>query len=445
MTKLRVFEAFSGYGSQSLALEYLGIPHEVVAISEVDKYAIQGYEALHGKANNLGDISKINVEDIPEHDLFTYSFPCQDISIAGRGLSLEEGSGTRSSLLWECKKVIEHCKPKYLLLENVKNLVSKKHKDHFDKWLFYLGELGYTNYWKVLNAKNYGVPQNRERVFVVRILGEHKPFEFGEEIPLTKCISDILDDEVDEKFYMNKPFHLVNKGHQAELDMKGYDCIKRTYSTDNIAPTLNANNGGNTEPKILVVANTNSSFESEKRVYGTNGIAPTLTARDYKGAKQILIPQATKKGYIEMNVPGVCDLLYPNSKTRRGRVQEGGAIAPALMTSQMLCYIDEEKATDKGHVVCEQRCDEGLRFFKDNVCGTIRTVNSGGDKRIIDVNNYRIRKLTPSECLRLMGLHESEIEKLKASGLSNTRLYKLAGNSIVVNVLESIFSQLFKE
>jgi modification methylase rho11sI len=194
-----------------------------------------------------------------------------------------------------------------------------------------------------------------------------------------------------------------------------------------------------------VVANTNSSFESEKRVYGTNGIAPTLTARDYKGAKQILIPQATKKGYIEMNVPGVCDLLYPNSKTRRGRVQEGGAIAPALMTSQMLCYIDEEKATDKGHVVCEQRCDEGLRFFKDNVCGTIRTVNSGGDKRIIDVNNYRIRKLTPSECLRLMGLHESEIEKLKASGLSNTRLYKLAGNSIVVNVLESIFSQLFKE
>ena len=115
------------------------------------------------------------------------------------------------------------------------------------------------------------------------------------------------------------------------------------------------------------------------------------------------------------------------------------------MTSQMLCYIDEEKATDKGHVVCEQRCDEGLRFFKDNVCGTIRTVNSGGDKRIIDVNNYRIRKLTPSECLRLMGLHESEIEKLKASGLSNTRLYKLAGNSIVVNVLESIFSQLFKE
>ena len=95
MTKLRVFEAFSGYGSQSLALEYLGIPHEVVAISEVDKYAIQGYEALHGKANNLGDISKINVEDIPEHDLFTYSFPCQDISIAGRGLSLEESECLR--------------------------------------------------------------------------------------------------------------------------------------------------------------------------------------------------------------------------------------------------------------------------------------------------------------------------------------------------------------
>ena len=160
--KLRVFEAFAGYGSQSIALRNIGIDYEVVAISEIDKYAIKAYESIHGKVNNLGDISKINVEDIPDHDLFTYSFPCQDISVAGKQASLEENSGTRSSLLWECKKIIEGKKPKYLLMENVKNLVSKKHKPYFDKWLEWLEEQGYSNTWKVLNAKDYGIPQNRE-------------------------------------------------------------------------------------------------------------------------------------------------------------------------------------------------------------------------------------------------------------------------------------------
>ena len=155
MKKLRVFEAFSGYGSQSIALRNIGVPYEVVAISEIDKYAIKAYEAIHEPTLNLGDISKIKVEDIPQHDLFTYSFPCQDLSVAGKQAGL--GKGTRSGLLYECEKVIEAKKPKYLLLENVKNLVGKKFKPQFDEWLDYLESLGYTNYWKVLNAKNYGV------------------------------------------------------------------------------------------------------------------------------------------------------------------------------------------------------------------------------------------------------------------------------------------------
>ena len=299
---LRVFEAFAGYGSQSIALRNLGIEYEVVAISEIDKYAIKAYEAIHGPTNNLGDISKIDPKDIPDHDLFTYSFPCQDLSVAGKQAGL--GKGTRSGLLYECEKIIEAKKPKYLLLENVKNLVGKKFKAQFDEWLDYLESLGYTNYWKVLNAKDYGVPQNRERVFVVSILGEHKPYEFADKIPLDKCIADILEDEVDEKYYINKSFHLVDKGHQAELDIKGQDCIKRAYGTDKIAPTLTTMQGGMREPKIL-------------------------------------IPQATKKGYIEMELPGVCDLSYPNSKTRRGRVQENGKVSPTLTAaSQDICYID---------------------------------------------------------------------------------------------------------
>ena len=125
MNKLRVFEAFSGYGSQSIALRNIGIPYEVVAISKIDKYAIKAYEAIHNSVNNLGDITKINVENIPEHDLFTYSFPCQDISVAGKQASLEENSGTRSSLLWECKKIIEGKKVIINQLGNVIGIVVK--------------------------------------------------------------------------------------------------------------------------------------------------------------------------------------------------------------------------------------------------------------------------------------------------------------------------------
>lgn len=366
---LRVLEAFSGYGSQSIALRNLGIEYEVVAISEIDKYAIKAYEAIHGPTNNLGDICKINPSDIPDHDLFTYSFPCQDLSVAGKQAGL--GEGTRSGLLYECEKIIEAKKPKYLLLENVKNLVGKKFKPQFDEWLQYLEELGYTNYWKVLNAKDYGVPQNRERVFVVSILGDHKPYEFADKIPLDKCIADILEDEVDEKYYLSE-----------EIQKR----FKLTNQNKNII--------GTTKPDFRTIG-------QRDLVYDKNGIMGALVATDYKQPKQILIPQATKKGYIEMDLPGVCDLSYPDSKTRRDRVQEGGKVSPTLTAaSQDICYIEP---------------------------------------------SYRIRKLTPRECFRLMGMRDDDIDKIQAAGISNTQQYKMAGNSIVVDVLEVIFKNLFME
>ena len=383
MNKIRVFEAFSGYGSQSTSLDYLGIDYEVVAISEINKYAIQGYEAIHGKVNNLGDISKIKVEDIPQHDLFTYSFPCQDISVAGKINGIIKGQ-TRSGLLYECEKVIEYCRPKYLLLENVKNLVGKKFKPQFDEWLKYLESLGYTNYWQVLNAKNYGVPQNRERVFVVSILGEHEPYEFPKPIPLNKCIADILEDQVDEKYYINKPFNLITNGHQ------------------------------------------------------------------------ISIPQATKKGYIEMDLPGVCDLSYPNSKTRRGRVQENGKVSPTLTaSSQDICYIEYNGEMVNLPCIAASRArnpenlsDRSAGMPKEqrleiNTKGTSNTITSvSKDNYAIDTD-YRVRKLTPKECFRLMGLKDNDIDKIQQTGMSDTQQYKMAGNSIVVNVLEGIFRNLF--
>lgn len=201
--KLRVFEAFSGIGSQRKALKNIGIDHEVVAISEIEPFAMQSYNLVHGRTKNLGDIATIDVKDVPDHDFFTYSFPCQDVSNAGKSLGFAKGSGTRSSLLWECQKIIAGKKPKYLMMENVGNLVGKKYIDAFNMWLDWLTEQGYTNYWDKLNALDFNVPQNRERVFVISILDDDQGFEFPEKIPLTAKLDDYLDRTVPDVYYLS--------------------------------------------------------------------------------------------------------------------------------------------------------------------------------------------------------------------------------------------------
>ena len=362
---IRVFEAFAGYGSQSIALRNLGIEHEVVAISEIDKYAIQAYESIHGPTNNLGDICKIDPKDIPQHDLFTYSFPCQDLSVAGKQAGL--GKGTRSGLLYECEKIIEHCRPKYLLLENVKNLVGKKFKADFDKWLEYLEGLGYTNYWQVLNAKNYGVPQNRERVFVISILGEHKPYEFPTPIPLDKCIADILEEQVDEKYYLSED--IQNR-------------FKITNQNKNII--------GTTKPEFRTIG-------QRDLVYDKNGIMGALVATDYKQPKQI------------------------------AEINSGGDKRVIEVERTPLKFLNRNgKKTDGDYTFCVDTC------------------HTGRIKEYYSNNSFRIRKLTPRECFRLMGMRDYDIDKIQATGISNTQQYKMAGNSIVIDVLEAIFKNLFK-
>ncbi len=244
MGKLRVFEAFSGIGSQRMALRNLGIDHEVVGISEIDKWALLSYEAIHGDCPNFGDVSKIEPRDLPDMDLFTYSFPCQDLSVAGKTAGL--GEGTRSGLLYECEKIIEAKRPKYLLLENVKNLVGKQFKGDFDKWLEYLESLGYTNYWKVMNAKDYGIPQNRERVFVVSILnGENDLFSFEQPYHIDQPFRSIQDFNFSEKLIVNKPYTIVNKGKIiAEFNDINFEQSKRIHSLDNYFQCLNARDRG---------------------------------------------------------------------------------------------------------------------------------------------------------------------------------------------------------
>lgn len=328
---LRLIELFAGIGSQTQALTNIGIAHKVVAISEIDKYAIQSYEAMHGKANNLGDIRKI--EELPDADLWTYSFPCQDISVAGKGAGIKEG--TRSGLLFEVERLLRVASekgtlPKYLLLENVKNLVSKKFKADFDKWLDFLAELGYTNYWKVLNAKDYGIPQNRERVFCVSIRGEHKPFVFPKPKELTIRLRDMIDETVDERFYLkestirsilrstfNSRRDSIRPGDGLAntllaRDWRGPQCVqvgevvggkwdkmhdisKRVYEPDGIAPTVHCQQGGNTELKIAedFVLGGLQKHQTPRM----DGISPTLTEAMGKGGGQtpIIIDTAEPK------------------------------------------------------------------------------------------------------------------------------------------------------
>lgn len=332
--KLKVFTAFSGYDSQCMALDRLGIDYELVGWSEIDKFAIQAHNAVYPQwaDRNFGDISKIDWNEVPDFDLFTYSFPCTDISNAGQQKGLEKGSGTRSSLLWECQKAIEIKRPKYCLMENVATLVSKKFKPYFLEWVQLMCGYGYFNSSKILDSKNYGTPQHRERVFMVSIKGDKEGFSWPKKAENTRELKSFFESNVNESFYQSKD--------------------KLSY---------------------LIIGEMGDVLK---------------------------IRQATKKGFIEVLPGSLFDASFPKSKTRRGRVQDGGQTSP--------------------------------------------TLTAGGESPCLyEEGSFRIRYLTPKECFRLMDVCDSDIQKIQESGLSNRQQLKMAGNSIVVEVLVQIFRKMF--
>lgn len=219
---LRVCTLCSGYDSQCYALDRIGIPYELVAWSEIDRFAIQAHNAVYPQwaDRNVGDMTVVDWSKVRDFDFLTYSTPCQSVSNAGLQHGITEGSGTRSSIIWSTRNAIIEKKPKYLMMENVKALVSKKFIGEFRKWCMELESYGYTNYCKVLNSKDYGVPQNRERIFVVSILGEHPIFHFPEPIPLEKRLKDVLEPEVDDKYVLSdkaiEGFMKHNENHEAK-------------------------------------------------------------------------------------------------------------------------------------------------------------------------------------------------------------------------------------
>lgn len=391
-TPIRLIELFAGVGSQAMALRDIGANFEHYRVVEFDKFAIASYNAIHGTEFKTTDIREVHAEDLGICDkqrftyLLTYSFPCQDLSKAGKQKGMSKGSGTRSGLLWEVERILLELKekgelPQVLLMENVPDVIGNKNYADFMEWYSALEEMGYQSYYKILNAKNYGIPQNRERCFMVSILGKYS-YQFPKGIKLKKRLKDVLEDRVDEKYYLShgiidtfveRDKNKVDDNNVkvcGDVNMGNNDMNNRVYDPEGISPTINTMQGGNKQPKIAIkevkgVVDNNRFFKQALKTFGKN------------------------------------DCVYGDSINGYNE-----------------------------------------KVDKTGVCPTVTTRPEGFKTAIIVVDkNIRIRKLTPLECWRLMGFTDEDFKKAQQVN-SNSQLYKQAGNSIVKQVLMAIFRQM---
>ena len=504
---IRLIELFAGIGSQAKALKNLGLDFQHWFVCEFDKYAIQSYNAVHNTNFTTSDVTKITAKDLNVTDtehftyLLTYSFPCQDLSNAGKGRGMEKGSGTRSGLLWEVERLLNECEelPQVLLMENVPQVHSVKNKEHFDQWIAFLESKGYSNHWQDLNAKDFGIPQSRNRCYMVSILGEHS-FEFPKPIPLDFRLGDLLEQEVDEKYYLsdaaiqgrrgssfrqyNLEKSLINgkdvhptilaryDGSPTLLDetlkkevcntviekelVTPYDIIDVSYSnsrlgelakghiktvngTDNqIANTLttSASNFGVCVPdKINVIGNYSPSGHEASRIVHPDGLAPTVK-ENHGTVTATVVPQC---------IGGVGEKKSNGGRQyyQQDRIYDDG-IAISVTTAFNPYY-----ATQEPKIIREEPLErEGWHrnatevLSTEGLCRTLSTQSNNLLTKIKEPQSLRIRKLTPKECWRLMGFDDEDVEKA-AKVCSNSQLYKQAGNSIVVDVLMAIFKELF--
>ena len=303
---IRLIELFAGYGSQAMALKKIGAKFEHYRVVEFDKYAIASYNAVHGTNFPTMDITKVHAEDLNICDtaaftyLLTYSFPCTDLSVAGKQAGMSKGSGTRSGLLWEVERILTEIRdsngelPQILFMENVPQVHSQDNMPDFRKWLDFLESLGYVNYWQDLNAKNYGVAQNRERCFMFSFLGEYN-YKFPNPIPLKKKLKDYLEENVEEKYYINneKAQKLIqtlidngtlpdkipkSRAEQSRLALTE-QFVNREEEKLQTASRQDMTQESATCGQMETVLLKDQGATLDKQIY----IATTLRARDYKG------------------------------------------------------------------------------------------------------------------------------------------------------------------
>lgn len=425
MGKLKILELFGGIGACSKALERLGIDFEIADYVEIDKYAVKSFNAMHNTNFEPQDICEWD-KDI-EVDLIMHGSPCQDFSLAGKQAGGDKNSGTRSSLMYETIRIVEKLKPKYVIWENVKNLLSKKHRHNFDAYLETMEQLGYTNYYQVLNAKDYGIPQNRERVFTVSILGDEK-YEFPKKRKLEKMPLDFIEKDVDTKY------NLTDKNiklYQREFGSKGKEL--NLYEPI-LTLTASMGTGGGNIPYFTFPP------KQELKLKLKDMLEDEVDEKYYLSDKMLNCFMSDGTG------------KYPRRERflqniNRSNQDIGNSITTRAGGRPTDNFIKIKEATKQGYKeACEGdgvNISSRMKYQRGNVQKeSIQTLTtSGGNDRGVVLNNLRIRKLTPKECWRLMGFDDEDYERA-AKVNSNTQLYKQAGNSIVVNVLEAILKEL---
>lgn len=528
---MKFLDLFAGIGGFRLGLERAG--HECVGYVEWDKYARKSYEAIHNTEGEWTreDITQVSDEewlDLKDKvDIITGGFPCQTFSIAGNRKGFDD---TRGTMFFEIARAAKVIKPKILFLENVKGLVSHDKGKTLDTIVTILSEIGYRVDFEILNSKHFGVPQNRERIFIIavredlvenekwlvykdNVIGKGKKrieklegvktfnFNYPGNNEVTVRLKDVLESNVDAKFYLSEEqtsklvFNMENKEKDSDqikilAHRNGYRRNTQVFDQNGLTETLDTGTGGGRghytmdEPKITVVGNTSRTGYRSLDVYDTNGLVSTIQARDYKGAKQILeepmigasrgrnpnnpsdrrtgspteqrleinqdgvsntlttvqkdnyvveglpIREATKQGYSVANDGDSVNLQYPTSKTRRGRV--GNQIANTIQAGE----------TNQGVVEGGLYTQDSISHFRGVMPDLSRTLKAyKHDAAYCD--GFRIRKLTPLECFRLQAFPDSAFEAAEQVN-SNSQLYKQAGNSVTVNVIEAIANR-FKE
>lgn len=544
--KMKFIDICSGIGGFRSALEKHG--HECVAFAEIDKFAKQSYKAIYDTENEeeLDDITSVTDEHFRLYrgqvDIITGGFPCQAFSIAGNRRGFED---TRGTIFFHIARAIKEIQPSYVLLENVKGLLSHDKGRTYGTIVQALDELGYFIEWGLFNSKYWGVPQNRERVYILvtrkDVWKEPKLFNLvKQQTSVDTRLVDILEKDVDESYYLSEEKTrklTLNEDLSGRLNHYDYRDVDSVHSVNRVSPTLNTMQGGDRQPKVAIPVLTPNRLNKRQngRRFKENGEPMfTLTSQDRHG---IAIKEATKKGYAEAMEGDSVNTSFPNSKTRRGRV--GKQVAQTLQAREVnqgvvvdkghnfyakdnILYDERQyvnlpdqfepdyiyvepviKVIDKEHIILINSDDEQYEILKikndyylslgvshnlkdviqyvpkeqygrlgkqasetmnenidlieegmtinpynktlnsTGVSPTVTTRPEGFKTAVLPVtNNLRIRKLTPLECWRLQGFSDEQFYKAKNSGVSNSQLYKQAGNAVTVNVVDAIVGEL---
>ena len=470
---IRLIELFGGIGSQAKALENLNANFEHYRLIEFDKYPVASYNAIHGTNFEPKDITKIKAEDlgIVETDkyeyIMTYSFPCQDLSLAGKQRGMAKGSGTRSGLLWEVERLLSESKelPQILLMENVPDVIGKKNISDFQQWQLFLEKLGYKNYVEILNAKDYGIPQNRRRCFMISLLGDYS-YTFPDKQALHLRLKDMLESQVDEKYFLSDV--LISKIVSWKAHQKPFE---KVLGNNSISPTLTARGAGENHSGMILYSDTLEDTNNLQndclriREKTKKGMIQTIKTSPDIGVvvEEVTLKNRLCNDLVKSNLVKEFDVVdhsytnglngkNPNSKQKlEDYIVTTDNSMPCLTTrpdNLGVVVKNEIKPVLVGGIGVK-KSNGGTQYYQQDRVYDSESIAmahpanlpGGSYKYQVNIPPLRIRKLTPKECYRLMGFSDSDFDKASKFN-SNAQLYKQAGNSIVVNVLEAIFKQL---